>query len=373
MNASSLVQGTFPPLERELHSIFDAKITRVNGHSADLRFLWEAVATRAAGGKLLRPRLFLSTVAALRDPPTTPTGSVPIDGFSPSELRFAASLELLHFGFLLHDDVIDDDLSRRGRPNLIALLADAHSTIAPQPAPLASHDQRLHWARSCAMLMGSLLISEVHQIFAAVEAAPAVRSRALSLLDHAISESVAGELLDVGLADGMLGADLPTIMRMSEYKTGTYSFALPLQTAAALSGAPEALEPLLGRAGAHLGLAFQLQDDLLSVFGDPARHGKDAFSDLREGKETALIAYARTSSAWPRIEPCFGVAELSDRDALAASALLESCGARGFVEDLVAEQIGAVGALTAQHADVVPEALALVLDELCDELVGRSA
>ncbi|KAB1654074.1 polyprenyl synthetase family protein [Pseudoclavibacter chungangensis] len=372
MNALSLIQGTSGQIERELHSIFDAKIARPSAHGADLRFLWEATASRAVGGKLLRPRLFLSTVAALRAPSAGGAPeTVERPEFSPSELRVAASLELLHFGFLLHDDVIDDDLSRRGRPNLIALLAATRSTEPARDEESGSRARRLHWAQSCAMLMGSLLIAEVHQIFAAVDAD--ARSDALALLDHAISESVAGELMDVGLSDGMLGADLPTIIRMSEYKTATYSFGLPLQTAAVLAGAPAELGPSLGRAGRHLGLAFQLQDDLLSMFGDPARHGKDAFSDLREGKETALIAYARTTTTWRHIEPWFGVGDLRAADARTASTLLEACGARTFVEGLIAEQLTALDELTARHDAAFPVPLVRVLDGLRDELVGRAA
>ena len=90
-----------------------------------------------------------------------------------------------------------------------------------------------------------------------------------------------------------------------------------------------------------MGLAFQLQDDLLSVFGDPAHHGKDPNSDLREGKETALMAYARMTGAWARIEPLIGHDDLSERDAATVRAALEECGARRFVEGLVDDSLGA--------------------------------
>ena len=85
-----------------------------------------------------------------------------------------------------------------------------------------------------------------------------------------------------------------------------------LRMAAVLAGAPGGVERRLGRIGRHLGLAFQLQDDLLCAFGDPELHGKDRYSDLREGKQTAIIAAARATPEWPRVEALLGEAAFRD-------------------------------------------------------------
>ena len=366
--SSAMTGRHLATLERELRAIFAAKSRQAAVSGPWLEYLWNVAASTALGGKLIRPRLFLSAMEALtpEQHPVAPK----------EQIRLAAALELLHYSFLLHDDVIDGDLLRRGRPNLIAHLADpgarpAADSAGAAPASEQTTEHRLHWGRSCAILMGSLLLSETHQIFAALELPPAARSRALALLDHAVSDSVLGEQLDVGLSDRVISGELSTILQMCARKTGTYTFALPLRAAAAIAEAEPALDPILGQAGRFLGLAFQLQDDLLSAFGDPARHGKDAYSDLRHGKETALIAYARMTSSWTRIERGFGSPGLSDDEGDRMRALLVECGARDFVEHLIAEQIRSLEELLRENRALVPDRLAALLRELSRDLDGR--
>jgi geranylgeranyl diphosphate synthase type II len=150
------------------------------------------------------------------------------------------------------------------------------------------------------------------------------------------------------LADGIIPPDLRTILSMSAYKTATYSFVLPLRAAAVLAGSSPAAEEQLTAIGRHLGLAYQLQDDLLSVFGDSRSHGKDAFSDLREGKETAIIAYARMTGHWPSIELHFGSIGLSAENAADIRDRLRECGAEQFARSLVDEQLVAVSSVLAE-------------------------
>jgi geranylgeranyl diphosphate synthase type II len=120
---------------------------------------------------------------------------------------------------------------------------------------------------------------------------------------------------------------------MEEQKTGAYSFALPLQAGALLAGADERTVGRLGEAGRLLGIAFQLVDDLLGVFGDPARTGKSATSDLRTRKQTPLLAHARSTSEWERIRPYVG-RDLTDDELNETRRLLTTSGSRRFVEEL---------------------------------------
>src|SRR5690606_25704904 len=136
----------------------------------------------------------------------------------------------------------------------------------------ANSPNALHWARSNAILMGDLLLSQVHQIFARADLSTPHRHRSLDLLASAIADSVGGELIDVGMSDRIITPGLSTILEMCRLKTATYSFEFPLRLAAVLTDASEATESALASAGRHLGLAYQLHDDLLSTFGDPAEH-----------------------------------------------------------------------------------------------------
>lgn len=376
-----VVEQARDDIERELERYFDDRVASATEYGDDVVELWQLAARSVLGGKLVRPRLMVDAYEALSEGTSSPAHGV---RFSPhgtgtdapsmaTIVSIASAIELLHYSFLLHDDVIDGDLVRRGQPNLIgALMQSAHDgQHRAGTAASARPEATLHWARAGGVLMGDLLLSSTHQTFARAPLPQVTRERLLDVLDNAITESVAGEYLDVGLGDGVFAADLDTILRMCGYKTAAYTFELPLLAAAALAGASPELERSLAAAGRHLGLAFQLQDDLLSTFGDHAEHGKDPFSDLREGKQTALIAYARRTDAWSGIEASLGMSHLSDVDGLRLRGLLAECGADRFVQGLIDAQLrafnDAVGSLSAE----APPRMAQVLTRLARQLAGR--
>ncbi len=147
--------------------------------------------------------------------------------------------------------------------------------------------------------------------------------------------TAAGEFADVRLSLSIGAASVPESLAMEEKKTSAYSFALPLQAGAVLAGADNRTVDRLGEAGRVLGIAFQLVDDLLGVFGDPARTGKSATSDLRAGKQTPLLAHARSTTEWERIRPYVG-RDLTDDELAEARQLLTTSGSRRFVEELAA-------------------------------------
>jgi len=355
-------------LAEELAARFSEREAATSAHGEHFAHLWRLTAERAQGGKLVRPLLLLTAHRAMREA----TGRSWVD--DAALLRLASCLELLHFAFLLHDDVIDGDVHRRGRLNLVGALSAERETGRPPRDTSAPTPEGLHWGQTGAILAGDLLLSQVHQEFARLEAPTAVRLAALDLLDEAITRTVAGEHADVALSDGMATPDLESILSAAERKTAVYSFELPLRLAALLADAPELWHASLAEAARHLGLAFQLQDDYLSTFGDPARHGKDAHSDLREGKETVIVAFARLTSAWPLVSECLGDRGLSEEEAAEAVAALRACGADRFVLGLVAEHRESLAAvLEAPSAEPLPVALRALLGELDARLVGRAA
>lgn len=319
-------------VEEVLRQRFAIHCENAEVYGAEFAALWRATADHALGGKLVRPRLLLDIHRAL-----VPTAG---EDAMIGAVDIATHIELLHYAFLLHDDVIDGDLTRRKRPNLIGQLAAG--------TPDASEQDALHWARSSAILMGDLMLSAAIMGFARADVPAHTRGRLLDLVEQTILETVAGEHTDVALSHGIIASDVDTVLTMSVYKTATYSFSLPLRAAALLADSSTSAEKTLQAVGRHLGLAYQLQDDLLCVFGDHRTHGKDPFSDLREGKETAIIAFARSTSAWHDIEPRFGSADLSLEDATSMRDLLRECGAERFVIGLIGDQLDAVYALLSE-------------------------
>lgn len=352
-------------IHRELTAFFDLHAARAAAYGPHFARLWAVAAECAVGGKLLRPRLLVGAYDALAPSPAD-DGEV-VDRVQ--VVRIAAAIEILHYAFLLHDDVIDGDVTRRHRPNLVGRVLDEAARAARAAGTSEPAADPLHFARSAAILMGDLLLTAVHHAFARMDVPHATRIRLLDLLDRTIAETVAGELADVGLADGIISPDLHAVLAMDRSKTAAYTFALPLVAAAVLAGHPH-LADTLTEVGGRMGLAFQLQDDLLSTFADTAEHGKDRFSDLREGKETALIAFARMTSAWPQISGTFGAADFTDADGLAARAALAACGAEDFVRSLIDEQLRECDTLLTGSGGA-PAPLVSYLTALSASLEGR--
>lgn len=364
-------------IETELDLILNRHSRSAQAYGPEFTQLWALIARHLRGGKLLRPVLMLETYDAINRETQASSGNLVSSDDAENTaalvpraevVRVAAAIEMLHYAFLLHDDVIDGDTLRRGHSNLIGDLAN--QTSAEHAACRATH-----WASTGGILAGDLLLSAVHQIFARVSVPADMRIQLLDLLEHTIIETTAGEFVDVGLGDGVITPDLSTVLAMTTQKTACYSFEMPLRAAAILAGAPEYVEGALSTIGSHLGLAYQLQDDVLSTFGDAEIHGKDAFSDLREGKQTAIICFARMTSAWPSIEPMFGDPELSAEKATQIRDLLSRCGAEKFVLGLIGEQLTAFYEVLADGAGSakIPAEVRVVLLDLVSRIEGRQS
>jgi geranylgeranyl diphosphate synthase type II len=315
------------------------------------RRLWGSLADATDGGKRFRSGLFTSAYRAW--------GGSDAHAAAP----VGAAIELLHTAFLVHDDVIDGDDTRRGRPNVSGShLEQARSAGVP--------DQRAReYAAAAGILAGDLALTAALRTLAFVPAPQAVVHRLFDLFDRALHTTAAGELADVWMSLGADHPTLPEILSAEERKTGAYSFTLPLQAGAALAGASEHTIECAGEVGRQLGIAYQLVDDLLGVFGDPAATGKSVLSDLRSGKQTPLIAHARSTAIWPDIEPYVGRADLTAAEAGRARELLTTSGSRGFVLDLAEDY--ADGAVVAARDMGMPGPLVAWISTMTADLTGR--
>lgn len=350
------VVDSVPLLERvdvRLADFFSDRLVAAARYGGEYHRLWAAARDASQGGKRIRPRLVLSAFEAL--------GGTATD----AALDTALAFELLHTAFLLHDDVIDADVVRRGRPNLSgSFRADARDRgIGDRSSE--------RWGESAAILAGDLLLHAAASLVARASIPAAPRTALLDVLDHSIFVSAAGELADVSFAVGLDDARLPDVLAMTERKTAAYSFAGPLSAGAILAGAGGDALAALDEYGRMLGIAFQLGDDLLGVFGDESLTGKSVVGDLRQGKETSLIAYARATTQWHRIQPSFGRHDLPFGEARGVAAILEECGARAFVEQLLTEHVET--ALRALESPALPEDLREELAGVARSCVGRIA
>jgi geranylgeranyl pyrophosphate synthase len=250
------------------------------------------------------------------------------------------ALELLHEAFLVHDDLADGDDHRRGRPNLQGRTTTRAAGLG-MPRESAAHVGMVG-----GLLGGDLLLVAAMGEFARLPVPAPVVHRAMEEIERAVVASIAGEYADVhGAAHGE-----PTTqehaLAIGAAKTAAYSVTLPLVLGVVLAGGPEEMIPPLRETGRHLGTAYQVIDDVLGVFGDPAVTGKSNEGDLVRRAPTVLLAFAATTELWPRIDSALGGTD-SDHadpahaapDPATARSLLAECGARehalGIAEDLV--------------------------------------
>lgn len=250
------------------------------------------------------------------------------DDADPAMIATAASLEWLQGSALVHDDLMDGSDTRRGRPSV-------HRAFEADHLAHGRQGDAGRFGRSAAVLMGDLLLSWCTEMLTAAVATapPAAARRAVEHLDLCKNEVVAGQFLDV-IGQTRESLDVAEAMIVVRYKTAKYTVERPLHIGASLAGADDALLAGLSDVALPLGAAFQLRDDVLGVFGDPAVTGKPAGDDLREGKRTVLVA--RTS-------------ELTDDNG--RSLLTDALGTHDGV-DAVRDLIRSSGALDAVEADI---------------------
>ena len=190
-----------------------------------------------------------------------------------------AALELVHLFALVHDDVMDRSDSRRGRPTTHVEAAEEHAAADALGDPMLFGD-------SIAILFGDLALTESWVLTGGLDA---VLRRAWADM---LRELVQGQLLDVTGAAARR-RDLAQARRVARLKSGAYTVQRPLLLGALAARAGADTLTALETFGGHLGEAFALRDDVLGVWGDPARTGKPVGDDLLRGKATVLLAEAR--------------------------------------------------------------------------------
>jgi geranylgeranyl diphosphate synthase type II len=220
------------------------------------------------------------------------------------------------------------------------------------------------------VLAGDLALSHAHREIATLPIDAERRGALLDILDRAVFVSAAGELADVVYAGPAEPPRVDRVLATLEQKTAVYSFECPLTAGAVLAGADATVVDALARYGRLVGVAFQITDDILGVFGDPAVTGKSAASDLREGKQTALTAHAATTDAWPAITARLGDPELDDDGADVVRAALLDCGALDSARRL-AHEFATLARLELDTADL-PTALKIELGGLAQRATERA-
>ncbi|MFE7444043.1 polyprenyl synthetase family protein [Streptomyces chartreusis] len=291
-----------------------------------------------SNGKRLRPLLCVAGWHAAGAP-----------GDSHAVLRVAAALELFQMFALIHDDVMDDSEARRGGPSAHRALAAAYLKAGGQRSRAETY------GRGAAILLGDLLLVWSDEMLSGAGLGTRARARVLPLVDSMRTELVYGQYLDL-LSTGRISQDVKAALRVARYKTAKYTVERPLHLGVALADGAAQLQQHCSDFAIPLGEAFQLRDDLLGVFGDPAQTGKPVGDDIREGKATVLLALAiqNASKAERRLlSTLVGDPNLKGEDIGRVRTVLEATGARQQVETMITTRRDAALAAL-ERADLPP-------------------
>ncbi len=306
------------------------------------------------GGKRLRP---LSVVAAYRG----------FGGDHEGIYRAAISVELLHASSLIHDDIMDESLTRRGGPAFHVLGRDWFASLGVERAPS-------NIGISIGILGGdSLLGLGIETLLKSGFPFDRANAAAVEYVE-AYRRLIEGQLLDLYLSCSEEAPDEQAVLRMLSLKTGAL-FAASLKMGAILAGAPDSLLRHLDDYGRKVGVAFQIVDDILGLFGDPRVTGKPADSDVKEGKRTILIirALERCSpQERGRMLSILGNPSAGDEDVDFVRNVVRETGSLDYARSKAIELLEeSKAALKSLEGAADPEFLQL-LSELADALVFRN-
>ncbi len=279
-------------------------------------------------GKRIRPLLFITAYK----------------GFSSrnprSLFRSALATELLHDFLLVHDDIVDKSRTRRGKPAMHVLLEKRTKKLK----------NRTFRGEDLAIVIGDIMYAIAIESFLFIEENPRNKEKALAEFVRSACYTGCGEFIELLYsAEDVSRITRSHIYRIYDYKTAYYTFVAPLVSGAILAGAGKKEQEKLNRFGICLGRAFQINDDILGIFGDEKQTGKSSLSDLRENKKTLLVWHAyRYAPAKEKkeLQRILGREKIGTRELLRARQIIRDSRslehARSQIKKLIGKAVGII-------------------------------
>lgn len=338
---------------KEVAATITSQAVLINNVNKDLGILTESLSEMMSGGKRLRPAFAYWGFRA--------AGGQDSDEI----LKAATALEFLQACALIHDDVMDESDTRRGNPSSHRQFETLHK----QNGWLGDSKQ---FGIGGAILLGDLCLSWADELLMKSGFETSRLMNAKNLYDVMRTELLAGQYLDL-LEQAKSNASIENILQVVTYKSAKYTIERPLHMGALLAGADQKTLKTLSDYGLPLGIAFQLRDDILGVFGDEKITGKPAGDDLREGKRTVLVATAlsRTTGAeHDLLNLSLGNKNLTSQTISDLQSILTNSGAVDEVEQMIEKN--RTTALQAIEADYLEEKAKFVLANLAVAATERT-
>ncbi len=232
-------------------------------------------------------------------------------GASPerAHLRAAAALELVQSFLLIHDDIMDRDTTRRGEPSVYyRYVQRAGSRGLAEPE---------HYGASIGICIGDVAMLLAVELVAELDLDHELRTRLVSMLAREIAQVGLAQMKDVEHGAAADTITVEEVLNLYRYKTGRYTFSLPLMAGAIIAGRDAETVAKLGTLGEELGVIFQIKDDQLGLFGSTEVIGKPVGSDIKADKKTLFRLYLfelASAEDRDRLARIFGSAEIGERE-----------------------------------------------------------
>lgn len=272
-----------------------------------------------SSGKLIRGSLLLKTYALFSKKSS-------IDKADDSPITAACALELIHSGLLIHDDIMDNDTLRRGQKTITRLLADTTNGTK-------------HTGDSLAICVADF------SFFAALNLCSQFNNTISSKITHEIALVGLGQMQDVYHINP---PTIESILSVYTYKTARYTVSLPMALGAMLANADSETIQGLEKIGELMGVLFQIEDDLLGLYGKKEIIGKDPGSDIRENKLTlyrALLESEPKDNNFIEARKLFGNPNITSSQIADVIRLLEELGIIQKINSIKTELINQIHAL----------------------------
>ena len=247
--------------------------------------------------------------------------------------NYLLAIEVFHVFCLVHDDIIDKSMLRRNLPTV-------HAKIYQYYQETGRVGDIHHAAVSHGILMGDIMFSWVMMLIESGEFSDS-QQRARTHFHEMIQEVQIGQMVDLDITT-LAKVSSERIYEKMKMKTALYTFVRPLQIGYALAGGSDPrLRDVLRVFGTHLGIAFQIQDDILDIYGKKSVGGKQLCRDLQEGQHTLLTQYVyeHGSDKEQRELASFFRSEIGDEDVSCVQEFFQKVGAYDAVLALMAEEV----------------------------------
>ncbi|MFH1048968.1 MAG: polyprenyl synthetase family protein [Patescibacteria group bacterium] len=260
--------------DKEMEKFLDLKIVQAEKISLSALEMVQNLKNYAlSAGKRIRPALMYY-------------GYLALSGKNKKEaMKLAMAAEFIHTFLIIHDDIIDRDNLRRGARSV-------HYIYKKSAEKNHYQVNASHYGNSQAISIGDMCFGFVGEIIAQSKFDCGIKNKLLEKISDIVFNTAIGQFHDVFAAAAKNGIDMKFALTILEYKTARYTVEGPLHLGAIMAGASDKTLKILSDFAIPLGIAFQIQDDILGVFGSSEETGKPVGADIREGKKTLLIIKA---------------------------------------------------------------------------------